>query len=153
MSPIVPPYRSPENLRAAISAVDVEHAPDLQPDYGNKGWTHCNLAAERICERLGCPLPKGLLANQQAIWLHGILGQEAGWAQCAESQGIELSRAGAPVVAIWFNPDGHGHVGVLTPAPAGSTECFVAAAGASNHSFIRRTGTFGRHLPLYFFHP
>ncbi len=144
--------RSPSLLLAAVAAVDVEHEPDLQPGFGGVGWTHCNLAAQRILGLLDAPLPPGLLANQQALWLDSAAARGTGWYECSEKKAIERAAVGYPVVAAWLNPDGHGHIGVGVPGPGGATEIHVAAAGSSNHANIRRSGSFGPHVPLLYTH-
>lgn len=156
---IIPPYRSPDNLRAAVARVDPIHAADLQP-----GWwpeppghmadvTWCNKCACRILLALGVSIPKGMLVNDLAVWFSGPAGRAGGWRGCSEGKAMERAAGGYPVVAVWANPSGpHGHIGVGVPGPAGALELHVAAAGATNHDDIRRSGTFGPYFPSYFMH-
>lgn len=162
MSAIIPPYRGAQALWDAVKAEALETTPDLQPGWWfeppgfKKGATWCSKAAQRILKRLGVPFPSEKLANEQALWLDSAEARSKGWYQCTEPRAIERAAVGFPVVAVWFNPaappNNHGHIGIGVPGPVGATELHVAAAGASNHSDIRRSGTFGPNVPMFHTH-
>ncbi len=153
--------RTRANLLAAVAAVDPLHAPDLQPGYwpeppGTRaGVTWCNKAARRILAQLGCDIPAGMLANDLADWFPGVEGVAAGWVAADVVEAQFCAERGCPVVAVYKNPHGHGHIAVGTPSS--STPGFhIAQAGQRNftnepieHGFGRLSGPGA--LPVFFF--
>lgn len=117
--------RSRGQLLAALDSLDVEHRPEWQPGYwpqppGFKaGATWCSRAVEAACEKLEAHLPKGLLANQQQLWLESPDGVRAGWTEINAQQAAERAEAGFPTVGTFFKMP-NGHVLMATPAIDGS---------------------------------
>lgn len=157
------PDRSAAATNAIIAEVDVEHTVDLQPSWWPvpphfmAGVTWCNTAVRRACQKAGVPLPEGMKANELERWLGSELGRAAGWLECSESTAISRARVGFPVLAVWFNPGkpphDHGHIAYGSgDQPAGAKELWVMAAGATNHSHVARSGTFGPNVPRFFTH-
>jgi hypothetical protein len=148
-APIIPPYcapRSPGTLLAVVKAVDVEHAPDLQPGHG---VTWCNLAVQRFCILLEAPLPPGLLANQQIDWLDSAPARLAGWKPCSMEDAIRYANLGQPAIVTYFNPKGHGHIALCVPT-SNTLVPHIAQAGATCFSDKLLGFGFGS-LPVKFF--
>lgn len=120
--------RSPENLRAAGDAICVKVAARYQP---RDGMTFCNIAASDICQILAAPLPHIVAGKERTInvTIDSLRkGLEPGWSRVPASQGLDsmlhasnLAQVGCPVIAVWPNPAGHGHIVVLMPRKPGQT--------------------------------
>lgn len=160
MSTLIPdPPRTRANLLAAVASVDVVHAPDLQPGYWPEppghmaGVTWCNKAARRILAQLGLDIP-AVFANDLADWFPAA-GAEAGWVPADVVEAQFCAEKGCPVVAVYKNPHGHGHIAIGVPST--STPGFhIAQAGQRNfanepieHGFGKLSGPGA--LPVFFF--
>lgn len=122
--------RSPKNLIDAIDSVKLETTPDLQPNFGGQGWTHCNLAVVRMLSALTLSVPLKLANDLQGWFLKE--GQAQGWREVGIEEAIACANRGEPVVGSYLNPIGHGHVVLLRPTPDKDARC--AQAGRRNFS-------------------
>jgi len=132
--------RTPELLNKIIDQFEVE----LHPSYKRTPQTtFCNVFCNDVTRALGCEVnhleigaggPRELDANKMIEWLIGATGARHGWTECTESTARMAADKGYPVVVLWYNPTGIGHVAVGTPAPAASVEgkLYIAQAGAAN---------------------
>lgn len=135
---------------ATLDALDVERRQEWLP---GGGLTHCNQAAQAALEALAAPLPHGLLANQQQLWLDSAASRLAGWQQCSAARAGERAEAGYPTVAT-LHEEGHGHIALVVPS-VGGTGLHVWQAGRSNFSngpIANGFGTSNLPLILYFTH-
>ena len=138
--------RSPEVLIAAIASLAVETNPAYQPGHLVAGSTWCNRFVSDVTSLLGCPVPF-LVANQQLEYLKGIDGAADGWFELEgpvrHLVAIDKAERGIPVIAVWGNSVGHGHIAILRPALLG--KMFIAQAGATNFSSGPIGKGFGDH--------
>lgn len=144
--------RSRDALIAAVAAVD-----PLKPDYvkhdvtgDGKAETFCNKFVADVTALLDCPVPQ-LLANDQIHWLEG-LGASGGWRQVFPTSAFALANKGAPVVATYLNPGGHGHIAIVVPTPENEVGIYVAQAGSTNFACGPVGDGFGRLPVRYFAH-
>lgn len=139
-----PQDRSPEQNAAVIEYLLKTYAERYAP---RNGQTFCNIflwdwsrlmgveIPHWVDARTGEPAPKlappysELTANGIHGWLV-VHGSRFGWLEVPESTARVYAMAGKPAIAVWRNPQGIGHVGVLRKAPVGQTR--IAQAGARN---------------------
>lgn len=142
--------RSPEFLLALVSDMAVTANFAFHP---RDGATFCNCYVAVLTAALRCPIPP-LLANLQNIWLKSEEGRMAGWMPVDELTASQRAALGYPTVPSWRNPidTSPGHIGLLMPAPSGSTKLHVTAAGAQNFVRAPLTSSFGLHVPEFFTH-
>lgn len=154
MTDIIPPYRTPEAL---IAAVDVEHL-ETNPLYTQgriqPGTTWCNLAAHNIMGRLGVTLPF-LIVNKQGAWLREDSNE---WRQCDAVEAYANANEGIPTLAIWEGKtESHGHIAVLIPSstlpPDARDQIAIAQSGKHNFSRGRLSNGFDSLPVLFFTHP
>lgn len=159
----IPPPRTRANLLAAVAAVDLLHTRDIQPGYWpeppytRSGTTWCNVAARRMLEQLGLIIPP-VIANELADWFPSDAGKAAGWVSADLVEAQFCAEKGCPVVAVYKNPTGHGHIAIGVPS-SGTPGFHIAQAGSRNftnepieHGFGRLSGPGA--LPVFFFvHP
>lgn len=125
--------RSGSNTLAELAELQVETRPEWQRGFGGEGWTHCNQAVEASLERQGVPIPKGLLANEQADYFVSEKGRLAGWMEMTDHATVErLARDGFIVVGF-LKAAGHGHVVRVVPSADGSPGLYTWQAGRTNH--------------------
>lgn len=121
------------NLRNQLEELHVETRPEWQRGFGGTGWTHCNQAVEAACEKLEVPLPKGLLANEQADYLASEKAAQDGWIPVKPELVTSFVNQGFPVIGA-LKAEGHGHVVMGIPAEDPSDErIHTWQAGRTNH--------------------
>ncbi len=129
---LVCPPRNPMLLMAAVNSLKLETNEIYQPGYLVPGTTWCNRFATDITALLSCEIPFRK-ANQQLEYLAGLEGATAGWYELTGPVktivAVDQAERGFPCVAVWSNPNGHGHIALLVPGPKG--KMFIAQAGAS----------------------
>jgi hypothetical protein len=124
---------------------------DLKPE------TLCNFKAREILRASGVIIPR-MLANQYAKWFASEAAKLEGWGIEVFEKARQLVAVGARVVAVAFNPRGHGHIAVGAPprsaADAMPGKLFVAQAGLLDSSYLPIERAFGGlHFELYSHHP
>lgn len=150
-----PQDRSAARLILIVAEERVESNPlyvrrDVTGDGVPETW--CNLFVHVVAQRMGCPLPPGLRANQQVAWLSGPDGRAAGWEQVPEHVAQRMADEGQLVVAGWFNRNGgSGHIGVVMPG-LGDAGTHLAQAGRSNFTRGSLAQGFGDLQPTFFAH-
>ncbi len=147
--------RTPEALLAAVAQFDVVRNPkyqrrDITGD--GKPETFCNQYLEDLLFALGLVIPAGLLAHYQLYWLDSAAGRAMGWEECSEERAVTHASFGLPVVAGWFNPDGHSHVALCVPTPVGRVGPFITQAGRHNFACEAITRGFGHNKVTFHFH-
>jgi hypothetical protein len=139
--------RTPDAILGLISGIDVVHnfAFGLRD-----GVTLCNCYVTVCTAALGCPVAP-VLANKQHDWLLSPEGQLAGWMHVDSETARQRAALGYPTLATWANPDGHGHVALVVPPPAGDARLFVSAAGAENfvRAPIERSFGLGKNIDFF----
>lgn len=149
--PIIPPYRTPEALLAAVDAEKVESNPLYVQGRVQPGTTWCNLFATNVTDALGCGIPFKLV-NDQVVYLRS---PDGGWRECNAPTARARASAGYPTVGVWVGPDSHhGHIVVLLPSstlpPDKRDQIACAQAGRTNFSRGRLANAFDS-LPVEFF--
>ena len=128
--------RSGSNTLAELAELQVETNPAWQRrDVTGDGRpdTFCNQAVEASLERQGVPIPKGLLANEQADYFVSEKGRLDGWMEMTDHATVErLAREGFIVVGF-LKAAGHGHVVRIVPSADGSPGLYTWQAGRTNH--------------------
>ena len=144
--------RTPDNLEAAVLAIDPQESFSLQ---ARDGVTLCNEAVRFMLAALGVKYPRAV-ANQHADWLQSAEAKADGWEELDPEPARVRAELGFPVVAVWKNDSGgHGHEMLLTIAPdTGEGHIFVAGAGLRNFNCARIEESFGLSLhPRFYAHP
>lgn len=137
--------RSIQALVVAIAAIDPQHSFSLMV---RDGITLCNEAARFICAALGVPLLRAT-ANEQRDWL----AASTEWQPVDRETARQRIASGFPVLVVYFNPTGHGHIAVGAPAPLVDPSGFyVAAAGLRNTNCGTLESQFGHLLVEFFTH-
>lgn len=150
--------RSPDAVLALIAGMDVASnfafAPHVivMPDGTSKAVTWCNAYATCLTAAMGCAIPPKL-ANKQHAWLASEAGVAAGWKPCDRETARMRASMGFPVVAVWTNPTGPGHISVLVPPPATDPgRIYVSTAGRDNFVRAPLERSFGMLVPEFFTH-
>lgn len=125
------------NIRQFVELCDVENNFCFLP---RDGLTFCNCYAKVVLASQGVFIPNKT-ANDLFDWL------DDNWAR-----GNELGEHEFDVcVAVWKNPNGHGHIAVYVP-PSVNDGAQYTAAGLTNHKFCTLQQTFGNRSPTIFYH-
>lgn len=147
--------------RSVLSQFDVQHNPRYAPE-GSKTW--CNIFVWDCTRALGCEVPHWLntdgnptkagqgnetTANLLHAWLRGH-GKRFGWKPCTPLDAHEAVSRGEPVVAVWRNPSGPGHIAMVLPGPSGTLH--IAQAGRSCLWDVPLAAGFGKHEPQLYTH-
>jgi hypothetical protein len=142
---------------AALRRLDVEHNPRYQPDHWGKDETYCNLFVADATAMMGAPVPLFVLDSAgQKQWLdvRGMLAwlraQTEAWRVVSADEAQQQANRGWPVVAIWPNLGGTGHMAMVRPgpepiAPGGPR---IAHAGAHNAADTDAATGFGGEARL-----
>lgn len=161
----VPARNTPYPLRlgALIAELDVENAARYRPStVDGKSKTFCNIYATDIVRNMGFRAPthwmtskgepatlkQGIEQNANAMfnWL-GTHGGAYGWWKADLDTAVDAAKRGHLVLAIWKNPQGPGHVAVVTGEKDGVVR--ITQAGAVNHKDTALGTGFGKKEPDY----
>jgi hypothetical protein len=158
--------RSPDALLAVVAQFEVASAARYQPGgHGHATETCCNIFAWDVTRALGAEVPhwvddagrpvaaghgREMSANATVRWLE-THGAAHGWREGTATEAEVAAASGAPVLAVWLNPDGHGHVAVVVPAPEGGG-LHIAQAGASCFDSGPLAQGFGDRPVRFFIH-
>jgi peptidoglycan hydrolase-like protein with peptidoglycan-binding domain len=108
--------------------------------------TFCNIFLWDVTRAMGAEIPhwvdnkgnavapgKGweMNANATVDWMHKHGGSN-GWRKVTADEAQKMANAGHPSVALWKNPGGIGHVGVVRPGEVTSQGPSMAQAGGKN---------------------
>jgi hypothetical protein len=108
--------------------------------------TFCNIFLWDVTRAMGAEIPhwvdgkgnsvapgKGreMNANATVDWMHQH-GERNGWRKVSAEEAQKMANAGHPAVALWKNPSGIGHVGVVRPGEVTSQGPSMAQAGGKN---------------------
>lgn len=142
--------RSPQDIIDAVSEIDPQNNPDLQPL--SDGTTFCNVFMNMLMDKLGVPFAPwgqwGALANNQIAWVDAANG---GWYPVASAQqAIQLALQGKVVIATYYNINGHGHLAIVLPVAGSVPE--IAQAGSRNYNEAPITWGFGNIKPIFYAH-
>ena len=146
--------RSAADLAAVIDSADVEHHARYQP---GSGETWCNVALWDWTRALGCEIPHWvgepphrheLNANGVCLWLR-TTGAREGWTRAGAAEARDHAARGGVAVAVWEDPDGHGHVAILRPC---ADEIRIAQAGSRCLADAPIARGFGSRPVVFFVH-
>lgn len=136
-----PGRRSPEALNACLDQFQVHSAARYQP---RDGLTYCNVFAGDVTLALRAELPHWVdkvtnapsfpgqpgAVETRANDLHdALVAGRYGYVACGPEHALAKALVGMPVVAVWHNAGGPGHIAVVEPA-ADPRGILVAQAGA-----------------------
>lgn len=117
--------------------------------------TWCNVYLADVLAILGCPIPhwfdlgdgrgkREMRANDIVIGLRA--GRFDGWSSLGnETEAVAWAGAGKPAVAVWLNPKGPGHVGLVVATPEGQHGAWIYAAGKTCVEDCAIDKSFGSH--------
>lgn len=148
---IEPPNHTPQDLLAAVAAIDPEHNPTLQRGYlGQPNW--CNRFVHLMADYLGVPLVWGEYGTRANDMIDWIDAGNSGWFQSPNVDNAQaLALQGYFVVATYrtLMPWDSGHLAVVLPYP-GAVQ--IAQAGKSNFNRGSVARGFGSIQPIYYAH-
>jgi spore coat assembly protein SafA len=130
--------------------------------------TFCNIYVWDVSKAMGAEIPhwvdgksapaepgaKGaweMNANATVDWLKNH-GGENGWRQVTADEAQARANDGNPTVAVWKNPGGIGHVGMIRPGEVTEKGPALAQAGATNFDDKQVQDGFGGRTPQYWTH-
>lgn len=164
--------RSAEKYTRVLEQFNVEK----EKRYQRKGdFTYCNIFVWDVTRAMGCEIPHWIDENGNSCrvgegdetrantlfkdWLpqHGA---QQGWTkvaaenyEAAKEHAQNLADQGFPVVAIWHNPKGPGHIAMVRPNGWGRSNApRIAQAGATCSSDMHLTQGFGSHVVEFWSH-
>ncbi len=153
--------RSLAKYREVLTQFNVQSAARYRATHSS---TFCNIFVWDATSAMGCPIPhwynletgnvtpvgqeQEMSANLMHDWLclHGF---KRGWEECDQPHAIAAASAGWPVVAVYRNPAGIGHVAMVLP---GDTEPHIVQAGRINFFDVPLHQGFGKLPVRYFSH-
>ena len=160
--------RSREALLAVVAQFRVETSPRYQAEAReDRRETWCNIFTWDVTRALdaevphwvddaGKPAPEGqgreLTANATVHWLE-THGATRGWTEGDAAGAAAAAEAGQPVLAVWRNTDGHGHLALVVPAVSGAPGIHIAQAGAACFTSQPMARGFGERPVRFFIHP
>jgi hypothetical protein len=158
--------RSRDALLTVVAQFEVATAPRYRPEAaGDAARTWCNIFAWDVTRALGAEVPhwvddagraapagrgRELSANATMRWLE-THGADHGWQEAGGAAAERAVAAGRPVLAVWLNPDGHGHIAVVVPAP-GESGVHIAQAGRVCFDSAPLADGFGDRPVRFFVH-
>lgn len=169
--PVDAPLRSMASARGrsllleVIAQFDVEATPRYRPVPTRRGpTTWCNIFVWDATRALGAEIPhcvdeagrsvpvgqgRELTANGTLRWLetHGVAD---GWREEDAAGAVRAAEAGSPALAIWHNPFGPGHVGIVVPCQDEGVH--IAQAGAVCFNSRPLAHGFGDRPARFFVH-
>jgi hypothetical protein len=138
---------------AVTTLVVKQFAPDLA-DPGSRyakdiHGTYCNIFVWDVTRALGCEVPhwvnkRETTANDLADWLADLSN---GWNETDDPE--KLARGGLPIVAVWKNPQGHGHIAIGYMDGGGFA---IAQAGGKNFESGTVAEGFGKRDVKFYYH-
>jgi len=148
--------RSPGAMREIIKQFDVTRSQRYAK--GNRGGgSWCNRFVCDVTAALGCPIPYQL-ANDFTHWFK-TKGVAAGWTPTLRADVRMRVEMGLPVVAHFWNPQGHGHIAmVVQPIDPSHIEqykknvLYCAQAGAKNSEEMAIFAAFGSNPVTFWSH-
>lgn len=124
---------------------------DLTGDGRNE--TFCNVHSVDVAEAMGVVLPRGLRANELAVWLQSSLAREVGWELVDGHIAQRMADEGMLALACWFNPNGGpGHIAPLEPS-MGEPGIWLSNVGRTNALRVTLVQAFGVVPVTFFAHP
>lgn len=164
-----PSCRCADHLLAVLGQFGVLSHVRYRPFRSENGTltTFCNIFLWDCTRALGCEIPhwadpvtgepvpvnhgEELSANKIVSWL-ATHGQRFGWMPITPEMANLLAHSGRPVVAVWANPHGPGHVVMLGPSADGSAGPTIYQAGAQNLFGAPLSHGFGSIKPIFYAH-
>jgi hypothetical protein len=146
--------RSASAYRAVINQFNVESNERYRVNKLGQDDTYCNIFAWDVSHAMGAEIPhyinastgepaqsgsanvQELDANSMNDWLN-TYGKQYGWVQVSAQQAQTYANQGMPAVTSWKNPNGHGHMQVVSPSTDGTYNSArgVAIAQAGEHLY------------------
>lgn len=152
-----PGARSPAAMRAVVEQFEVTRSQRYARGMrGGGSW--CNRFVCDATEALGCPISYQL-ANDFSHWFKAK-GAAAGWSPKLRPDVKMCVELGLPVVAHFWNPQGHGHVAMVVKplteahqAQYAKGMLYVAQAGSKNSDELAIIAAFGSNPITFWCHP
>ncbi|MFP2932068.1 peptidoglycan-binding protein [Pyxidicoccus sp. 3LG] len=144
-----PKNRNADTYNQVINQFAVGNNPRYTPrDSSGDGVkdTFCNIFLWDVTRAMGAEIPHWVDANGNSVapgkgremnanatvdWMKKH-GESKGWRKVSAEEAQKMANAGHPSVALWKNPSGIGHVGVIRPGEVTSQGPAMAQAGGSN---------------------
>jgi hypothetical protein len=156
-----PGERNPHATATVLRQFGLATSARYQP---RDGLTFCNIFSWDFTRAMGCEVPhwhgegtarRELTANETAKLM--AMGAFPGWRECSPLAAWDHAAVGEPVLALWRNPAGPGHVAALEPRPHDGDwrRGLVAQAGRVCGYEMPLASAFGAaRLPLveFYFH-
>lgn len=171
--PVYPPItnaagaRSAANYRAVINQFDVENNRRYAVNKLGNGDTYCNIFVWDVTRAMGAEIPylvdaqtgearsfsdtSGayyMTANRMSDWL-AKYGAQNGWKRVSAQEAQQYANQGHPAVAVWKNPNGHGHVQVVCPSADGTYDAqkgvTIAQAGRKLYDYAYISQVYGKN--------
>lgn len=161
-----PKNRNADTYSQVINQFAVKHNPRYTPRDSNGDGsrdTFCNIFVWDVTRAMGAEIPhwvdgngnsvapgKGreLNANATLDWMHKH-GERNGWRKVSAEEAQRMANSGHPAVALWKNPGGIGHVGMVRPGEITSRGPALAQAGGTNFNNGHVQDGFGKAQPEY----
>lgn len=140
--------RTPQSIFDAVTSVDPEHNPDLQPG-ANGGAVWCNKALYLMLRKLGVVLPWAQWGTRVNDLISYVAAGNDGWYQVPDLQtATQIVAMGQGVaIATYFNESGgSGHAALVLP------DGFIAQAGSICRNHIQVASGFGSIQPVFYVH-
>lgn len=160
-----PGERNPRLYERVIEQFDVATNPRYAP---RDGKTYCNIFAWDVTRAMSAEIPHWVTptgepakcrergaqrnnCNAMHAWLHSV-GDKYGWRRVDAMDAVIWASRGCPAVAIYYNLNGNGHVGIIRPDSTKDSGPLLAQAG--QRSFLRGSlvDSFGSNTPEFWVH-
>lgn len=140
--------RTPQSVFDAVTAVDPENNPDLQPG-ANGGAVWCNKALYLMLQKLGVTLPWAQWGTLVDAMISYVAAGNDGWYPVPDlDTATQIVASGQGVaIATYYNTAGSGHGALVLP------DGYIAQAGEHNYNHATVAQGFGGITPVYFAHP
>lgn len=154
-----PGQRSAQAYRSVINQFDVENNERYRVNKQGIGDTYCNIFTWDVTRAMGAEVPHfietstgnpvssggdgitELNANSVNDWLN-THGSRYGWTKVSAEEAQYYANNGMPAITSWKNPNGHGHLQMVSPSEDGaynsSRGVTIAQAGRQlkNYDYI-----------------
>ena len=143
---------------AVIDQFDVGSNRRYRKNSLGGGETYCNIFVWDVTRAMGAEIPHWIeengspaacargretTANMVVDWLLAH-GEQYRWRQIPMAEAQTEASAGRPVVAVWPNNGGPGHIAVVRPGSIDADGPWVAHAGNTNSAKVRAAEAFAK---------
>ena len=159
--------RDKDLLDKVIKQFDVKNSPRYRRNQQGKNETYCNIFLWDVTIALNTEIPHWVDANNNATttlkgarelnansivnWMK-TYGVQRGWTPVKQDEALNYANKGKPVVVLWKNPKGIGHVAIVRPGKMHPTKGIpIAQAGSINFDDLYLADGFGSRKDLVFY--